>query len=576
MIPRRIINIVNFIRYDDPRDPALDLLEPVVRQMQLLREAGLPCTWLLQFDALVAGPYVDFLKANLPDNHEVGLWFEINRMHCDAAGVAFRGADGLNWDHHVQAAFSVGYTPAERDRLADVAVRTFREIFGREHGPRSVAAWYLDARTLARLSEKHGVEAFAICRDQYGTDGYTFWGGPFSGGYYPSRRNTLSPAQTADGQIGTPVFRLLGPDPVHQYDTGLGTSWQGVLTMEPIYKAAGKNPEWVRRFLDIVAGAPALAFSHAQAGQENSFGWPAMAEGYAMQVAEFVRRRGTAEGEGREGRGGEGRLEFETLGDTGRWFRRTFPADETGTPSQAIVALRDTLGGARRSIWYHSGHYRCNLLVEGDRLYLRDLHLFDERYAERYLEERCDLHAARFDTLPVLDGFGWSASADDRALGRWFADGSELRLTGEPEVTEANAGEGRLTVRFPVAFPVAFADAFADAADVLTVVFEKTGWRSALQSGAALLLSVRWACAAATSFVGVRGAADGVRTPELCFEHEAFSYALPVTTGEAETAADGFDVTGRTDKAGAGGIGFQVANGARASHSLTAVRSMLA
>ncbi|AHF90678.1 hypothetical protein OPIT5_11185 [Opitutaceae bacterium TAV5] len=553
MTPRRIINIVNFIRYDDPRDPALDLLEPVVRQMQLLREAGLPCTWLLQFDALVAGPYVDFLKANLPDNHEVGLWFEINRMHCDAAGVVFRGADGLNWDHHVQAAFSVGYTPAERDRLADVAVRTFREIFGSERGPRSVAAWYIDARTLARLSEKHGVEAFAICRDQYGTDGYTFQGGPFAGGYYPSRRNTLSPAQTPAGQIGTPVFRLLGPDPIHQYDTGLGTSWQGVLTMEPIYAEAGKNPEWVRRFLDIVACAPALAFSHAQAGQENSFGWPVMAEGYAMQVAEFGRRRDATAA-------GQGRLEFETLGDTGRWFRRTFPADVTGTPPQAIVALRDTLGGTRRSVWYHSGHYRINLLVEGDRLYLRDLHLFDERYAERYLEARCDLHAARFDTLPVLDGFGWSASADDRALGRWLADGCELRLTGEPEVTEANSRTGRLAVRFPVAF--------AGTADVLTVTFEKTGWLAALQSGAALMLSVRWAHAAATSFVGVRGAAEGVPTPELCFEYEAFSYALQVTTGEAEAMADGFDVAGLADKAG--GIGFQAASCIRVSYSLTA------
>lgn len=515
MPTRRIINIVNFIRFDDPRDPTLDLFEPVKRQMQLLREAGLPCTWLLQFDALVAGPYAEFFRKNLPDNHEIGLWFEINRMHCDAAGVPFRGADGVNWDYHVQAAFSVGYSPDERDRLADFAVERFRCIFG--YNPRSVAAWYIDAHTLARLSDLHGVDAFAVCRDQYGTDGYTFWGGPFSGGYYPSRCNTLSPAQTPAGQIGTPVFRLLGPDPINQYDTGLGTTWQGVLTLEPIYAGAGKDPGWVKRFLDIVALAPALSLMHAQAGQENSFGWPAMAEGYAMQVAEFQKRRESGE------------LMFETLGETGRWFQSAFPPESRGTPAQAIIALHDTLEANRRSIWYFSKHYRCNLLIEGDRLYLRDMHLFDETHAERYLEDCCDLHAARFGTLPILDGFGWSASERDRALGRWLANGDELRMASEPEVVEASSEKDRLVLRFPV-----------NDDDALLVTFEPEGWNAVLVSGRSLLLAVRWAQTATTTFSGLLMQELG--RPGLGFEHEGTSYSLPISAGAATATVNGVDL----------------------------------
>ena len=228
MEPRRIINIVNFMRYDEPRVPTLDRFQPMVEQMKLLKAYGLPATRLLQFDAMVAGPYVRFLKAEMPSTHEVGLWFEINRMHCDAAGVPFHGRDDLNWDYASRAALSIGYTPAERERLADAAVASFCSIWG--YPPKTVAAWYIDAHTLAYLAERHGIVASANCKEQYGTDGYTAWGGFYSGGYYPSRANALCPAQDAASQIRLPVFRMLGADPIYQYDHNLGQGAQGVIS----------------------------------------------------------------------------------------------------------------------------------------------------------------------------------------------------------------------------------------------------------------------------------------------------------------------------------------------------------
>lgn len=77
------------------------------------------------------------------------------------------------------------------------------------------------------------------CKDQYGTDGYTLWGGYWNQAYYPSRLNGYMPAQTQEGQIPVPVFRMLGSDPIYQYDTGLGHSIQGVITLEPVYGDAG-------------------------------------------------------------------------------------------------------------------------------------------------------------------------------------------------------------------------------------------------------------------------------------------------------------------------------------------------
>ncbi|MFT3789105.1 MAG: hypothetical protein QM770_23505 [Tepidisphaeraceae bacterium] len=168
----RCINIVNFLRGSEPRSP-IDLLEPAREQMKLIAERKLPATWLLQFDALVAGPFVPFLKQSMPADHEVGFWFEMNRAHCEAANVEWRGRPGLTWDSHPSVAFTIGYTPDERRKLADAAMSRFRDLFGAY--PRSIASWNLDSITLAHLSEHYGLDAAAVCRDQIATDGFTIW-----------------------------------------------------------------------------------------------------------------------------------------------------------------------------------------------------------------------------------------------------------------------------------------------------------------------------------------------------------------------------------------------------------------
>ena len=86
----RCINVVNFIRENEPRFK-MDMMLPVRQQMRLIKQYNLPATWLLQFDALVSGSYVPFLKAHIQPSHEVGLWFEMNEKHCRAAGVEWRG-----------------------------------------------------------------------------------------------------------------------------------------------------------------------------------------------------------------------------------------------------------------------------------------------------------------------------------------------------------------------------------------------------------------------------------------------------------------------------------------------------
>ena len=207
-----IINIINFIRGAEPRDPALDLVEPVREQIALLKRHHLKGTFLLQYDAMLREDIVSLLRPLDPEQFELGLWFELNEAHVRACGLPWRGREGYTWDWHANVGFSVGYTPDERRMLADEMVDRFTCTFGRS--PLSVGSWMLDAVTLEYLAKAHGLIASCNCKEQWGTDGYTIWGGYWNQGYYPSRFNALCPAQTMERQIPIPIFRMLGSDPV--------------------------------------------------------------------------------------------------------------------------------------------------------------------------------------------------------------------------------------------------------------------------------------------------------------------------------------------------------------------------
>ncbi len=433
----RCINVINFIRGVEPRSP-VDLLLPVQKQMELLLEHRLPATWLLQYDALVTGPFVEFLKTHIAKNHEVGVWFEMNELHCKAAGVEWRGRPGIEWDSTPSVAFTLGYSEEERIKLADAAMQKFKSVWGRY--PSSVASWNLDSITMAYLADHYGVDAFAVCRDQIATDGFTIWGAPIAG-YYPSKSNCWSPALSRESQVSSPVFRMLGQDPVYYYEKSYPLPerrrFSGPDTMEPVW-TSGRTPLFVERFLRMIASTPTLNFSYAQLGQENNFGWPDMAEGFALQMSALAKLHAA------------GRAHLETMGESGRRFKRAF----TTTPAQAQIKLDDPFGNtspANGSVWYQSRFYRANLHFKGDLPYLRDLTVYSDRNPQPFLKEATRAHDVEQRMPAALDGYHWSPNPGDTgepgAGGFFYLNGTRLRLTGKPTVRE----EGQnLTVEAPV------------------------------------------------------------------------------------------------------------------------------
>jgi len=429
----RIVNIVNFIRLIEPRDPEITeevLFHTVVKQVEVMNKYKLGGTFLLQYDALMDPRYQKLLKSLSRSSFEIGAWWEIPQPMVEKAGLKWRGR--YAWDWHADVGFSTGYTPAEREKLADVYMTDFKNIYG--YYPKSVGSWFIDAHTLNYLWQKYKIVASSNCKDQYGTDGYTLWGGYWNQAYYPSKINSYMPAQNEKNQIPVPIFRMLGSDPIRQYDNGFGTDRQGVITLEPVYKDAGGDSTWINWYFKEFIGGNAMEFAYVQAGQENSFTWKAMSKGFEYQMKLIARLRN------------DKKLQVETLAESGRWFKNKYKV----TPATSVVVNKDLKGSDRKTVWFNSRYFRMNLLWEKGTLRFRDIHLFNEKFPSVYTANRATSNECSFFTLPLVDGYIWSAPEKTAGLRfKAIVNGKEILLEGRnPVITDSIPG--KLHISWPL------------------------------------------------------------------------------------------------------------------------------
>jgi len=421
----KIVNIVNFIRLLEPRDEKITedvLYQTVVKQVEIMKKYHLGGTFLLQYDALMDKRYQTLLAGLPKGSFEIGAWWEIPQPLVENAGMKWRGR--YPWDWRANIGFSTGYTPAEREKIIDVYFRDFKKIFG--YYPKSVASWFIDAYSLNYMYKKYHIVASANCKDQYGTDGYTLWGGYWNQAYYPSKINSYMPAQHADQQIPVPIFRMLGSDPVRQYDTGISSSRQGVITLEPVYNFGGGDAGWVNWFFKALTDDNSVNFNYTQAGQENSFTWDAMKKGFEIQMPLIAKLRD------------EHKVKVETMEQSGTWFKKKFPV----TPPTSFTVSKDIEGSDLKTAWYNSRFYRINILWEHNNLRIRDIHLFDEKFPSVYETQPVTSNECVFFTLPIVDGYIWSKPNDLAGLRvKALIDGKEVLLEGgDPKFSKTQAG----------------------------------------------------------------------------------------------------------------------------------------
>ncbi len=393
----RYINTVCFVRsYEYYGNYYKEGAEVFKNHIKMYNKYGLPATYLLEYDAMIRDEYRHVLSEYAEKNSETGLWLEIVGELAMETAVEWKSERGRNWDHYACPGFIISYSHEERKKLIDTAMEKFRKYFGVY--PKTVGSWLIDSDSMAYMSEKYSIDAFIICREQWGMDGYTLWGGPYYGAYYPSIENMLCPAQTEKKKINAPVFRMYVNDPIYCYyefatDKINGINY-GLFTQEPTW-LRGQDPAWVNWCMDSVFNKDAAGFLYYQLGQENSFGWgDELSKGLEMQCTLAVKNQKKYG------------YEFCTVGEMGRRFKSEY----TTTPDSLRFALTDWAKRGNQSVWYNSDRYRCNVFSDGKRVWIRDLHLFCENYRDNYLDNPCRTHGAVYDNLPVMDGVRFSSA----------------------------------------------------------------------------------------------------------------------------------------------------------------------
>lgn len=390
-----IVNIYNFIRKTvyPSGEFVQDDFQTVVQEIELIKQYGFPATYALKHDALMDERFVNLIKESIDEYDEVGAWWEITEELANKAGVIWKGETPI--DDHVDKGYSLGYSPEDRFKMADVYMNDFKERFG--YYPKTVGSWVVDIRTLTYLKEKYGVVGGAICRDQIGTDGFTLWGGYFNQAYYPSKLNEYIPAQSKEMQLDLPLFRLLGPDPIYNFEEGLRPELKGVHTLEPAW-IIGQSKEWVDWFFECLTEEETLGFSYAQVGQENTFLWNTMYKGYEVQIEHIFKLEK------------EKKVRVETLVESAIWYKKKYKL----TPPTTFGAKKDWNTYNMKTLWYNSRFYRSSFLFENNVLSIRDIHLFNENYKSRYYDDCLNSNESIFDALPLMRPHYWKNELNER------------------------------------------------------------------------------------------------------------------------------------------------------------------
>ncbi|OMP76185.1 hypothetical protein BW716_26255 [[Flexibacter] sp. ATCC 35208] len=95
---RRIVNIVNFIRLLEPRDPAITedvLYQTVVKQVALMRQYHLGGTFLLQYDALTDPRYYNDILFDLGYSDQAHFNKDFRKIVGASPGMYFSEMDPL-------------------------------------------------------------------------------------------------------------------------------------------------------------------------------------------------------------------------------------------------------------------------------------------------------------------------------------------------------------------------------------------------------------------------------------------------------------------------------------------------
>lgn len=371
--------IVNPIRGNDFWSQNFDLLETSKNEYSVIKKNNLKATWLIRYDALKDQSIDNFLLS-LDPSQEIGLFLEITPSLTKDANVVYNQSQ--NW-HYPKSLFLVGYTPNDRKKLIDTAVRKYQEVFSKT--PTAVGAWWIDAFSLNYLKDKYKIEANLDVSDQYSTDQYQIWGQYWSLPFYPSRNNALVPAPSRDLKNGIVTIQWAARDPYNSYGNGVHDSTYSVQAND--YLIHNLDVNYFEKLLNI--------YPQVVVGLENDFSWSKFGTEYSNQIDLLAKKQR------------EGIIQTKTMSEYASYYIKAYP---DLSPPYLIVA--DNPLGDGKVAWYQNLKYRVGWFYDPQKgSIIRDLRGYDDGLFEECFNKACQTLNLAAGSLSAIDdvtfGNGW-------------------------------------------------------------------------------------------------------------------------------------------------------------------------
>ena len=326
------------------------------QQQQELANNNLIGNFAIRYDALINESYVKAITSDT--NSSYGAFFEITPQLAKDAGVAYK-SDPARW-YEAQNVYLIGYNQEERKNLIDTYLSTFEAQLGFK--PKFSSAWMIDAWSLQYLKTQKGIRTHQITREQFGTDSYTLYGGPYHYPYYPSSNWAMIP-DMSNTQMPLMIRQTIS-DPVYVY----GDKTDSYTSQPNDYYIRNDTTDYFLHLFNQ-AHSQKNPYTFALLGLENTMPEEVQAE-YVIQLKEVAKWQAKS-----------GQNKVTSVADFEKWLQTH--RNITLSSYQGIAAKDNQ----EQAWWINTPNYRARVRLSAGELSITDLRLYDKRFTDPYLRE---------------------------------------------------------------------------------------------------------------------------------------------------------------------------------------------
>ncbi len=352
-------------------------LESTKTQLDTISNLGLRASFAIRYDALADSRYTDLLKTyttKFPNLIFPSGMIEIVPQLAQDAGVEYKGNE-TNW-YHAQYAFTVGYEMTDRKKMIDTYMAKYLSIFGSY--PSVTSAWMIDTESANYMHDAYAVIAHQITREQWGTDSYTLYGGPFHYPYPASQKWIFLPDYEQKNPLL--VMRQTVTDPIGNY----GDTSSSFTSQPNDYMRSGMDMAYFEKLVVNAFSQPNGQNGFVLLGLENSMN--------TLYQDEYVRQ-----------------LEWlsENLAKYNAISLSASDANLLNVFDEMKISVYHGKDSDTRESWnVTTEKYRVRLLSKDGELLITDIRYYDKNIEDPYTNHIAK-HEAFWVVPFVLDGSRW-------------------------------------------------------------------------------------------------------------------------------------------------------------------------